>query len=139
MRAILLVNHGETNMKPKTGIRKQKAGRVEEHLRNMLLPLPEGTRLPGIRELMKTTGAGQIVVCSVLQNLQEDGLIRIDPRQGIFRTAASEQFKEIRLLHWSLNEWQSSDFIGILSPVLTLIIYGFFEKGSSINLSYFLG
>jgi len=80
----------------------------------MLLPLPEGARLPGIRKLMKTTGAGQIVVCSVLQNLQEDGLIRIDPRRGIFRTAASEQFKEIRLLHWTLGDFSNSDFVGIL-------------------------
>lgn len=101
-------------MKPKTGTRRQKAVRVEERLHNMLLPLPEGTRLPGIRELMKTTGAGQIVVCSVLQDLQEDGLIRIDPRRGIFRTKASEQFKEIRLLHWSLKDLDDTSFVGML-------------------------
>ena len=101
-------------MKPKTGIRKLKAERVQEHLRNMLLPLPEGTRLPGIRELMKTTGNGQIVVCSVLQNLQEDGLIRIDPRRGIFRTTASDQFREIRLLHWALKDLDNTCFVGML-------------------------
>ena len=80
----------------------------------MLLPLPEGTRLPGIPHLMKETGAGQIVVCRILHILQEDGLIRIDPRRGIFRTAASEQFKEIRLLHWTLGDLSNSDFVGIL-------------------------
>ena len=101
-------------MKPKTGIRRQKAERVHEYLRNMLLPLPEGTRLPGIPHLMKETGAGQIVVCRILHILQEDGLIRIDPRRGIFRTAASEQFKEIRLLHWTLGDLSNSDFVGIL-------------------------
>jgi DNA-binding LacI/PurR family transcriptional regulator len=101
-------------MKSKTGIRKLKADRVAEHLRNMLLPLPEGTRLPSVPHLMKKTGAGQIVLCRVLRGLQDDGLIRIDPYRGIFRTAASEQVREIRLLHWTLGELNNSDFVGIL-------------------------
>ena len=101
-------------MKSKSGIRKQKAERVQEHLRNMLLPLPEGTRLPGIPRLMKETGAGQIVVSSVLRNLQSDGLIRIDPCRGVFRTAASERFKEIRLFHWSLKDLDNTRFVGML-------------------------
>ena len=40
-------------MKPKKEIRVLKIKRVAEMLQNILLPLPAGGRLPGIRDLMK--------------------------------------------------------------------------------------
>ena len=89
-------------MKPKKEIRVLKIRRVAEMLQNILLPLPVGGRLPGIRDLMKKTGAGQLVVCQVLRNMQKEGLIRIEPYQGIFRAGLPEPSDEIRLLHWSL-------------------------------------
>ena len=94
-------------MKTKTGVRTLKIRRVMNLLQNMLLPLPAGTRLPGIRELMKKTGAGQLVVCHVLRDMQKEGLIRIEPYQGIFRAELPERSDEIRLLHWSLVSVQS--------------------------------
>ena len=94
-------------MKTKTGIRKRKAEYVTASLMNLLLPLPDGARLPGVRELMKKTGAGQLVVCQVLHHLQKDGLIRVDPRRGICRTVPADRSDEIRLLHWSLVSVQS--------------------------------
>jgi len=101
-------------MRSKTGIRKRKADRVAECLRNMLLPLPDGARLPGIRRLMKEAGAGQIVICSVLRTLRNEGLIRIDPCRGIYRTVASGAFDEIRLLHWYSRELCDQGFVGTL-------------------------
>ena len=42
-------------MKPKKEIRVWKIKRVAEMLQNILLPLPVGGRLPGIRDLMKNS------------------------------------------------------------------------------------
>ena len=94
-------------MKTKIRIRQAKTEYVTDFLKNLLLLQPDGARLPGVRELMKKTGAGQLVVCQVLHGLQKEGLIRIDPRRGICRTIPAERTDEIRLLHWSLVPVQS--------------------------------
>ena len=68
-------------------MRVSKVRRVTEYLMNTLLPLPDGAKLPGIREIMKKTQAGQLVVYQVLRSLQEQGLIRLEPYHrnvGIF-------------------------------------------------------
>ena len=54
-------------MKRKAGIRATKVKRVTEYLLNQLLPLPCGSRLPGIRTIMEQTGAGRLTVSHALQ------------------------------------------------------------------------
>jgi len=87
-------------MKPKEGIRSQNVRRATEYLKDLLYRLPCGTRLPGIRAIMKRTGTGRIVVCHALHKLQADGLLRIEPSRGIFRTGAANSNDEIWLLNW---------------------------------------
>ena len=99
-------------MKAKTGSRRAKIEHVTECLMNLLLPLPDGARLPGVRDMMKKTGAGQLAVCQVLHDLQKEGLIRIDPYRGISRIVPAERSDEIRLLHWHRSDMDSRSFVG---------------------------
>ena len=102
-------------MNPKEGIRSQNVRKVTGYLLDALLQLPYGGRLPGIRTIMKRTGTGQITVSHALENLQNDGLIRIDPDRGIFRIKPEEKQREIRLLNWQdLDSDENSSFFGIL-------------------------
>lgn len=87
-------------MKPKEGIRSRKVRKVTEYLKDLLYRQPYGTRLPGIRPLMKRTGAGRIIVCHALRELHEGGLIRIEPCRGIFRAEPAKTDDEIVLLNW---------------------------------------
>ena len=106
-------------MKPKIGIRSLKTSHVTEYLMNTVLPLPAGAKLPGIRQIMKKTGSGQRVVCRALRELQDKGLIRIDPCRSIRRLEPSDPSGEIRLFHWSIcNVDQRSRFLGQLLRTL---------------------
>ena len=87
-------------MKPKEGIRSRNIRKVAEYLKNLLYRQPYGTRLPGIRPIMKRTGTGRIIVYHALRQLQTEGLIRIDPYRGIFRIEPGTGDDEIRLLNW---------------------------------------
>ena len=102
-------------MKPKIGIRSLKTSHVAEYLTNTVLSLPEGAKLPGIREIMKKTGSGQRVVCRILRELQNKGLIRVEPCRSIRRLGPSDPSGDIRLFHWSIcNVDQRSNFLGPL-------------------------
>lgn len=87
-------------MKSKEGIRNRKIRRTTEYLKDLLYRHPYGVRLPGIRTLMKKTGCGRIIVCHALRKLEEEELLRIDPRRGIFRVKPGSSDNEIRLLNW---------------------------------------
>ena len=89
-------------MKPKEGIRSRNVRKVTEYLKNLLYRQPYGARLPGIRPIMKRTGTGRIIVCHALRKLQEDGLIRIEPCRGIFRSGPAKADDEIVLLSWQI-------------------------------------
>ena len=89
-------------MKPKEGIRSRKVRRAAEYLKDLLYRHPYGARLPGIRTIMKRTGCGRIIVCRALQKMEDEDLIRIDPRRGIFRTGPGKSDDEIRLLNWQI-------------------------------------
>jgi len=102
----------EAEMRKDGGKRKRKIVRVTEYLRDALLPLPHGAPLPGIREIMKRTGAGQLVVSRVLRELQSGGLIRIVPGSGIRRIVPVPRSGEIRLLHW--QKYPEQGFVGKL-------------------------
>ena len=100
-------------MKPKIGIRSLKTSHVTEYLMNTVLSLPEGAKLPGIRAIMKATGSGQRVVCRALRELQDKGLIRVEPCRSIRRLEPSAPSGEIRLFHWSIcNVDRRSRFLG---------------------------
>ncbi len=103
----------------KEGIRSLKIKRVAEYLLNVLLPLPYGGKLPGIRTIRKETGAGQSTVTHALRQLEADGLIRIDPERGTFRIKPAENSNEIRLLHWSVSSLKNSGFVRTLFDTLS--------------------
>ena len=96
-------------MKSKEGIRSKKIRRATEYLKDLLYQHPYGVRLPGIRTLMKKTGCGRIIVCHALRKLEEDDLLRIDPRRGIFRNKPGSSDKEIRLLNWQLIDTEGKN------------------------------
>ena len=87
-------------MRRKNWKRNQKENRVTEYLLNTLLPLPHGAKLPGIREIVESTGVGRVIVSRVLWKLRDEGLIRIEARSGIRRVESAQHPEEIRLLHW---------------------------------------
>ncbi|MBO4490836.1 MAG: substrate-binding domain-containing protein [Lentisphaeria bacterium] len=89
-------------MDRRDNIYSRKVRKAADCLRQMILPLPGGTVLPGIRSLMKRTSAGQVTVTNALRELQEEGLIRIKPSSGIFRIRPPENNREIRLIHWQV-------------------------------------
>lgn len=101
-------------MNNNNGIRKQKIKRVTEYLQNALFPLAVGEKMPGIRSIMKDTGTGRKAVGHALDTLVAQGMIRVDPYRGIFRTKPAEKSDEIRLLHWSLNSLEQNSFAGLL-------------------------
>lgn len=106
-------------MKRKAGIRASKVKRVTEYLLNQLLPLPCGSRLPGIRTIMEQTGAGRLTVSHALQELTQQGFLRVRPDRGIFRSKPDGKSDEIRLLHWSLCNIDEPGFVRTLFGALT--------------------
>lgn len=107
-------------MRPKKGVRAAKVRRVTEYLMNTLLPLSDGAKLPGIREIMKKTRAGQLVVYQVLQSLQEQGLVLLEPYHRIRRRIEQAGHpEEVRLLHSLQNLGTEHDFIPLLFRRLT--------------------
>ena len=106
-------------MKRKAGIRATKVKRVTEYLLNQLLPLPCGSRLPGIRTIMEQTGAGRLTVSHALQELTQPGFLRVRPDRGLFRSKPDGKSDEIRLLHWSLCNIDEPGFVRTLFGALT--------------------
>ncbi|MBO4633419.1 MAG: substrate-binding domain-containing protein [Lentisphaeria bacterium] len=106
-------------MAQKEGIRRLKIKRVREYLLNVLLPLPCGAKLPGIRTIRKQTGAGQSIVTHVLRQLAQEGLLRVDPDRGIFRIKPTEKSDEIRLLHWLISSLNDSGFVNNMFDTLS--------------------
>lgn len=105
-------------MKENTGIRAHKRKQVMEYLLNQLLPLPYGSRLPGIRTIMAQTGAGRLTVDHVLRELARQRLIRVEPDRGTFRIKPEGKNDEIRLLHWSWIDWEQIKFVAPLFDTL---------------------
>ena len=106
-------------MNGKIGSRSLKNSHIREYLMNLVLSMPEGAKLPGIREIMKKTGSGQRIVSRALRELQDKGLIRITPCRSIRRLGSSKLSREIRLFHWSIvNVDQKSRFLGPLLQAL---------------------
>ena len=106
-------------MKRKAGIRETRRKRVTEYLLNQLLPLPCGSRLPGIRTIMEQTGAGRLTVSHAIRELARQGFLQVRPDRGIFRTKPDAKSDEIRLLHWSLCSIDTPGFVRTLFGALT--------------------
>lgn len=90
-------------MNDNDSIRSKKIRLVEEYLLNILVTLPCGGKLPGIRSIRKHTQTGQVTVTHALQNLEKKKILKIEPGRGVFRIKAPENPREIRLLHWADN------------------------------------
>ena len=101
-------------MNLKAGIRTRKIRQVAEYLKNLLLPLPDGGKLPGIRTIREETGCGQSCVIRALELLENEGVLRVDPYRGIFRVIPSGKNDEIRLLHWTDDDFSDISFMGNL-------------------------
>ena len=105
-------------MKRNAGIRATKVKRVTEYLLNQLLPLPCGSRLPGIRTIMEQTGTGRLTVSHAVRELARRGFLQVRPDRGIFRTKPDGKSDEIRLLHWSLCCFETTGFVRVLFDTL---------------------
>ena len=92
---------------------------MTEYLMDRLLPLPCGSKLPGIRTIMAQTGGGRMTVAHALRDLEQRGYIQVQPLRGIFRTKPDEKSDEIRLLHWSLSDINELLFVKVLFGTLT--------------------
>lgn len=57
---------------------------VGRDLRALLAELPDGGRLPTVRQLMKQFGVGQAIIQRALDELTRDGLIRAEVGRGTF-------------------------------------------------------
>jgi DNA-binding LacI/PurR family transcriptional regulator len=130
---ILSVINKELMMPEKIGIRELKVKRVTEYLLNILLPLPCGSRLPGIRTIMKETGTGRLTVANALQELVRMGYIQIKPDRGIFRIKPTEKTDEIRLLHWARH---SPDYVGFVEKLFYELESQAAKSGRRITLEH---
>ena len=112
--------HGEQiEVKRNEGIRENNVRRATEYLLNQLLPLPCGSRLPGIRTIVERTGLGKRTVCHAIRDLARRGFLQVRPDRGIFRTKPDEKSDEIRLLHWSMGDIEEYPFVRALFGTLT--------------------
>ena len=111
-------------MKRNAGIRATKVKRVTEYLLNQLLPLPCGSRLPGIRTIMEQTGTGRLTVSHAVRELARRGFLQVRPDRGIFRTKPDGKSDEIRLLHWSLCSVDTPAFVRLLFGTLSELAAG---------------
>lgn len=64
-----------------------RSDRVIQHLRGLASGQQEGTRLPSVRRLMRTLGAGPVTISSALRRLSEEGMIEARPGHGTFVAA----------------------------------------------------
>lgn len=59
-----------------------------QHLRGLAGSSQSGARLPSVRQLMRTLGAGPVSISSALRRLSEEGVIEAHPGRGTFVAAA---------------------------------------------------
>lgn len=101
-------------MKKSPGIRTLRLVRVAQYLRNELMSLPYGGKMPSVRAIMKKTGTGRLTVAHALNQLQNEGVIRIDPCSGIYRIKGANPEGEIRLIHFQQNDLRMGSFVSVL-------------------------
>ena len=102
-------------------IRTKKLNNVVEYITNAVLPLKPGERTLGIRAIMKETGAGRRTVMHALDKLILDGIIKVEPKRGIFKRISDKKSEEIRLLHWGVGFWDKVGFMGSLIDELSTL------------------
>ncbi len=59
--------------------------RVDQYLRDMLVAVEPGCKLPSVRAVMRECGVSQAVVDRALSRLQSEGLMEARPRSGFYR------------------------------------------------------
>ena len=101
-------------MSTNNGTRSQKIQEVIEYLQNALYPLTTGEKLPGYRTIMQDTGTGRKTISHALDILTKEGVLKVDPKRGIFRTKPMGENDEIRLLHWYPYSISPNSFLGLL-------------------------
>ena len=70
----------------KHNIRLQKHIAARDWLRNYLINLPPGSRLPGIREMIVLSGVGRSILEKALRDAECDALLSRRERSGFFRS-----------------------------------------------------
>ena len=66
-------------------LRTKKLDKVIEYITNAVIPLKDGERAPGIRAIMQETQAGRRTVMHAIDQLSKDGVIKVEPKRGIFK------------------------------------------------------
>ena len=101
-------------------LRTKKLDKVIEYITNAVIPLKDGERAPGIRAIMQETQAGRRTVMHAIDQLSKDGVIKVEPKRGIFKKVPQENNDEIRLLHWGAVISDKKGFMGALLDELSL-------------------
>ena len=77
------------------GIRKKRQEQAEKYIEACLTKVSAGERLPSVRELIEGSGTARAPVSAVLKRYAEEGLVQVDFRRGIFKTAVKKKSKII--------------------------------------------
>lgn len=81
---------------PKTNSRVQKQQFADEYVNLMTLRLTEGEKLPPVRELVKNSAFGQVMILKSIGRLVEKGLLVARARQGYYRSSLNSRSADRR-------------------------------------------
>lgn len=81
---------------PKTNSRVQKQQFADEYVNLMTLRLAEGEKLPPVRELVKNSAFGQVMILKSIGRLVEKGLLVARARQGYYRSSLNSRSADRR-------------------------------------------
>lgn len=76
---------------PKTNSRVQKQQFADEYVNLLTLRLAEGEKLPPVRELVKNSAFGQVMILKSIGRLVEKGLLVAKARQGYYRSSLNSR------------------------------------------------
>ena len=74
---------------------------IRSFIRELIFITPPGGRLPGIRQLMQTSGVGRIRLEKILQEFADSRVIEIRPQSGCYRTADISGNIPMAFIHFS--------------------------------------
>ncbi len=102
-----------SDSKKKAKSRTPKYVQLEQELRQYILSLPEGQKIPPVRELMRHHRISMATVTRALRSLEQEGLISAHIGRGTF-TSRPQPF----------HQQQTGQLIGIIVPMLDDQFFG---------------
>lgn len=102
-----------SSSKPKSSANPPKYAVLEEDLRQKILLLPDGHKLPPIRDLMRDYRVSMATVTRALSNLSDEGIISSHVGRGTFKIRSDQS-----------NSPKQLDLIGVIVPQLDDQFFG---------------